>query len=483
MRIQLQERELTELFTQIYTPTLQDQYTSLFPYRYDPITGVGGSDGTGVSWITAQKYLTNEELTINWRNPNRFVGVTFGKNTSYALIDIDVDSQYHPHCQIIKVEDALAKVGIHQVNWYKSSSSEGWHGYIPFSKEISTWTVAVVLTQALTTAGFEIAKGQLELFPNTKSWNSKYNSHRLPLQSGFEFTKDELNWFLLDWEEAANLNDADLFESYSEEARSWFKSRKLSNNQFNNKSEFTAKGQKSTNWYNNLQATLKEGWTAKSQTNDILGDIAALHRVFTKASSVEELASMVIETATNLSGYQQFCNHQKEIVKRCTEWARCAWKKYRPLGSVNQKTYVKKTEEENKNLVKLKEIRAKIAEALVNLRKSEVKITYRLLAKEAGVSINSISKHKDLLTDDLVSKETAVINSSNLEAADSKEADKELSVIPHLIVKRYDTRFKVKITSIRLKIRVKRLEVIYASQLNKEVTVSPHLIVKRCNTE
>jgi len=478
MSIQLQERELTELFKQIYTPTLQDKFTELFPYRYDPIIGVGSLDGTRVSWITAQKYLTNEELIINWRNPNKFVGVTFGKNTKYALIDIDVDSQYHPHYQIIKVEDALTKVGINQVNWYKSSGSEGWHGYIPFNKEISTWTVAVVLTQALTTAGFEIAKGQLEIFPNTKSWNSKYNSHRLPLQAGFESNKDELNWFLLDWEEAANSNDADLFESYSEEARSWFKSRKLSNNQFNNKSGFTAKGQKSTNWYNNLQATLKEGWTAKSQTNDILGDIAALHRIFTKASSVEELASMVIETATTLPGYQQFCNHQKEIVKRCTEWARCAWKKYRPLGSLNQKTYVKKTEEENKNLIKLKEIRAKIAEALVNLKESGVKVTYRLLAKEAGVSINSISKHKDLLTLNGLTSVSPLEEAAVSECSEVEEPNKELTVSPHLIVKRYDTRFKVKTPSTRLKIRVKGLEVNYSTQLNKKDPVSYLFTIK-----
>ena len=483
MTITLLEREILEIFTQISPLSLENKFASLFPYRYDPIMGVGNSvDGTGVSWITAQKYLTDNELFLNWSHSNKFVGVTFGKTTKYALIDIDAGSQYDSHSQMMSIEAALSKVGINQVNWYKSSGSEGWHGYIPFNQVMGTWDVAVVLTQVLTTKGFTIDKGQLELFPNTKSWGSKYHSHRLPLQAGFEYSKEELCWFISDWEEAAVENDADLFNSYRDEARKWFKSYKgVPKN--TSKPPFAAKGEKSTLWYNNLQATLKEGWTATSQTNSIIGDIAALHRVFTKASSVEELALMIIETATTLPGYEQYCNHKHEIDKRCTEWSRCAWKKYRPIGSANQKVYVKKTEEENCNLTKLKEVRAKIADALVKIRESGFKVTYRLLASEANVSLSTINKHKDLLTHSNSSLDSSTVSSLD-GAADSHQAlavvegskvkeIKEPTCSPHLIEKRCE-HFKlsklVNLTNHKLKIKVKGLKIIYFSKLQVNST-------------
>lgn len=438
------EAEREEFLKEIFGNLTSDQreFASIFRYRFDCIQGKGCPEtGTGVKWFSPKRPLDDEDLFVNWRNPEEFVGVSFNKQTSYALLDVDAGSDYHPIPQLDRIEEALKSVGINKINWYHSSGSNGWHGYIPFDHTIPTWGVACVLAQALTESGFKIAKGQLEIFPNLKTWDSKYNSHRLPLQAGFEFAKEEIGYFLMDWKEAAVANNAESFFSKIEEAKAWVKNQKISKikeeAETNNASKNfipLKKGKDSINpnvksraaiWYENLQETIKTGWTADGQTNDILGDVAAYHRVFNpEVGSVEKLAKLVEQTAISLPGYNKYCDHTHHISKRAGDWAKSAWKKYRPFGSCTHKTYEKKSPEENKNLLKVEESKLKITTAIENLKSRGEKITQRAVAREAGISVNTVLKHKELLT--LTS-----------------EAPKEGNQIPILNSERYETTDQV----------------------------------------
>jgi hypothetical protein len=85
-----------------------------------------------------------------------------------------------------------------------------------------------------------------------------------------------------------------------------------------------------------------------------------------------------------------------------------------------------------------------------------------LLAKEAGVSLTTVTKHKDLLVDS--SNVSSLDKAAKVECPNVEAANQELSVLPHLIVKRCGTRFKV--TKPKLVIKVKGLKITYQATFN-----------------
>lgn len=371
---------------------LEQRFVELFPHRYSWIKGYGHLIyGTNVDWLHIRGRLYDDELVINWSSPDTFIGVGFGKYTKYILLDIDADSKYHWTAQRVQIEEAIEKVGVNQVNWYESSGSEGLHGYIPFSEEIHSFGAACLITKTLKEAGFEIKDGQLEVFPNLRSYNSQHKSHRLPLQSGFGCTLPE---FIEQWDEAAGENDAVLFNSLIQDAGNWVKQQKLIRIQ---------KGLETGNaadWFKHLEETIKLGWTGYSQTNEILGVIAIYHRVFnSECDSVNKLSELMLQTATNCPGFKEYCGHKSHIKQRCEDWAKSCWKKYyryvRGVGAA----YVKKSPEENKNNIKTLDSQQKIKQAVASLHSKGLGISIRSVAKEAGVSTKTVSKHKDLLLD------------------------------------------------------------------------------------
>lgn len=125
-------------------------------------------------WVTISSFpLNSETLYQRWKTPSDLVGVRFtggrdGK-TNYALIDIDIDSQYHPQqnpSSIQSITDALRLIGLYQHIKIRSSSSGGLHLYFPLPDCFNCYKLAIALQQTLEKHGFQIKAGQLEIFPN-----------------------------------------------------------------------------------------------------------------------------------------------------------------------------------------------------------------------------------------------------------------------------------------------------------------------------
>lgn len=79
----------------------------------------------------------------------------------------------------------LSAAGLSQSSLYRSSYSGGWHLYLFFDELISSADLRAQLFKLLTLNDFQVAKGQLEIFPHPGNHDSLGLGLRLPLQSGF----------------------------------------------------------------------------------------------------------------------------------------------------------------------------------------------------------------------------------------------------------------------------------------------------------
>lgn len=143
--------------------------------------------------------------------------------------------------------------------------------------------MAAAIEQCLKAQGFLVTKGQLEVFPNTKTFGVdrkvEYNGRRLPIQprSGSCLLDDDLNPisdrledFLEDWDRAAAGQDLDLLKEAIPHAR---EARK--HERYQRSLSPTAE-----TWKAELEGELAEGWTGHGQTNHLLKTIACHAIVF-----------------------------------------------------------------------------------------------------------------------------------------------------------------------------------------------------------
>jgi len=128
-------------------------------------------------------------------------------------------------------------------------------------------------------AGFKLAPGQLEVFPNCKAYvtsgeHSRYNGHRLPMQAGSYLLNADLQmlWgnqatFVQHWQFAQQRNSLDTkaLDRILKAAR---------------RRQFRVTG-KADKFLNDLNAEIEQGWTGPGQTNRLLGRIAM--RSYTKS--------------------------------------------------------------------------------------------------------------------------------------------------------------------------------------------------------
>ncbi|MBD2078475.1 hypothetical protein H6G01_00865, partial [Leptolyngbya sp. FACHB-17] len=224
--------------------------------------------------------------------------------------------------------------GICRTILIRSSWSEGLHLYIPLPHAVQTFGLAQAIKQCLEAQGLTIAPGQLEVFPNCKAYAipgtyTEYNAHRLPLQpnSGSCLLDDDYNpishdlgQFFQQWDIAAAGQDLSELTSAIAISRT--------NNRNRRKRHTTIV----EDWLQDLRAEIQEGWTGYGQTNHLLKTIAC-HGVVFEGLKGDALAQYVLETATNLPGYEEWCQHQHEIRMRSTVWARSAENYYWALGS------------------------------------------------------------------------------------------------------------------------------------------------------
>jgi hypothetical protein len=153
-----------------------------FGFIYKPLTGG--------SWLSADEkwQLTDTEIlkAIACAHPKFFIGARSGKASRFAVLDIDTDSEYHNLQQFKNISQVLRHAGIKKIVPYQSSDSGGWHLYIFFDQAVSSRDLHNQLNLVLKLNGFNVQKGQLEIFPNPgESSRSIGHGLRLPLQPGW----------------------------------------------------------------------------------------------------------------------------------------------------------------------------------------------------------------------------------------------------------------------------------------------------------
>jgi hypothetical protein len=317
--------EMTDL--EIYPGT--EEFLSLFPHRFDYIWS---NHGIQPQWRTESRHPLHNSLIDQAAN---LYGVRFGKDTRYAMIDIDSGSPYHPRTDPLAIDRmvaALEPLGIIAACKVSSSYSKGLHLYFPLAGDFPSWKIATAIDALLTAAGFQICKGWLEIFPNARtSPDQLYAAHRLPMQAGSYVLNEDYepighthDRFVSTWRWAEQRNT--VTERTLNHVLKFYKRRNYT---------ITARGAK---FLQDLDAEIERGWTGHGQTNVILGRIAMRGRCFghilegTDALTLRQLIKYIVRTAIALPGYTDWCKHQGELEKKAEHWARSAMAKYWPYG-------------------------------------------------------------------------------------------------------------------------------------------------------
>lgn len=299
---------------------------NLFPHRWDFIYTSHAKGMRKPNWKTESRHPLSDRLILQGAH---LYGVRFGADTSYAMIDIDAESPYHPRQDefaICRLMDALDPLGIHSHITITSSASGGLHIYLPFPEELPTWKVAEALDLTIRAAGFDIKGGTLELFPNLRTGDRLlYAAHRLPLQdpkscllnSDFQPIGTSSNLFVGQWHFAAAKNTIDLATLKLAIATHARRQTKLSTT--------------AHKFLCDLESEVGPGWTGPSQTNHLLGRIALLGYCFghilddlDRPLNGERLVDWCLEKARSLPGFRQHCRHQTTLPRRIREWVRSA---------------------------------------------------------------------------------------------------------------------------------------------------------------
>ena len=299
-----------------------------------------------VKWYTQRRYkLKPRVLYRDWLDAEKLVGVRPGHETAYALLDIDINSPYHPRQDagaIARIEAALETIGITRTIRIRSSWSEGLHLYMPLPELVKTFDLAVALKNCLEPQGFKLKLGHLECFPNVKAYGNviktEYLAHRLPLQPGsgsclldesFNPTSNKLGEFLPLWDIAAAGQDISTLRQALPLARK------------NRYKKVRSRLNKVDSWKRDLETVLAEGWSGSGQTNQLLKEFGCYGHVFLGYCG-EELVDFIHQQAITSPGYQQWCRHQREIRMRSRVWATAVEKYYWPMGTYGEAQKIQK---------------------------------------------------------------------------------------------------------------------------------------------
>ena len=233
------------------------------------------------------------------------LGKRFGKLTNYLMIDIDINSPFHPrNGGIEKILAAMEALGLCRYLLVRSSTSGGIHIYFPLAEPVSAWGIACAAHAALTAAGVTIAGGICELFPNKKAFNAEHNGHRLPLQDGSFLLDDDFNCisnskaaFLRQWQLcAAGQGTQQLAEGLLEKRTPIPKPVSVG-------------------------ALPPIAWTDKGQSNEVMrqlvnyGDAVMGHR------TIQALGDWIMAVAPRLPGFLQFASAESRDDVTRRNWA------------------------------------------------------------------------------------------------------------------------------------------------------------------
>jgi hypothetical protein len=385
--------------------TLEDDFLRLFPHRYDYIWAAHPLPSSKPDWQTETRHPLSDRLI---QQGSYLYGVRFGPKTTYAVLDIDAGSPYHPSKDaqaIDRLLTALEPLGFVSHLVVQSSHSGGLHLYFPFETAQVSWKLALAISSLLENAGFKLYPGHLEVFPNPRPYlvegqPSLYSAHRLPLQMGsylldrdYQPVTYSQSSFLRQWHYACNRNDVEtktVARILSHAKRCCFK---LSG--------------KADKFLNDLNAEIEFGWTGHGQTNRLLGRIAMRTYVFhhilhsTEPLTGDRLVQEIISIAKALPGYQDWCQHQHEIEDRAEEWARSVeTSRYFPYGSKQLKPQELERQPNPWNKQRLEETRQKIKDAIADLLNRSILPSNATQRFKTLITYNigggSLYKHRDL---------------------------------------------------------------------------------------
>jgi|GEM_PF-507258 len=373
-------------------------FTSFFPHGYKFIYATSSDANGKPNWLTERRYpITARRLYDDWQDPDMLIGVRFGTYTAYGMLDIDKNSPYHPHRNEDKfrgILQALEDIGLVRPLILQSSFSEGLHVYYPLPDQVSSFALACGIKACLNSHGYEIASGVLEIFPNTKAFDSEFNGHRLPLQKGsymlnddLQKSRSDLNHFVFVWQMCQDSQDIDLLKGAIAEAKANYQPTKQSR-----------KTDDMLKWRDDLEKEIAKGWTGKGQSNQLLYRIGKYARVFLGCADVEAIAKYISKTARATAGFLKFCGDIHRLEKKAKSIAEWCLKHHFPWGS-------KKTEQTNEVDMSKAERQAERIER-IRLAVSELKNTGAMpqtirgmaqaIAKTASVSIETLYDNKEL---------------------------------------------------------------------------------------
>jgi hypothetical protein len=368
---------------------------------------------TDESWLTSFRRLTDQEIFEWWLDPNALIGLGFDTKTRYFLIDIDNHSQYHNEDGLRRIRAALASMGIYKTILYRSSHSGGWHLLCPLPEAVNTFKLSQVISIKLAEHDLEIKGGQLEIFPNKKSFSKekykRFNRHRLPFQDGsylldaeFQPVTNDLEILLELMDQAAACVDCDRLSELLE------KYHLLDCYQYREKVPPIDNVVVSLKWFRHSKdvkrwreeslEAIKAGWLGHHQSNYLLGVIAEYGRVFLRIDDERELAAHVVKTAIACPGYFLYCRHQNEIEAWALRWAKCAMIHRYPIGTRSRKpkkvSNEKKglTNEEKTALAQLKLIEGVEDLSITNRLEKGVKAREKQLTHNLGISKSTLWK-------------------------------------------------------------------------------------------
>lgn len=312
-------------------PELTDKFLSLFPHRQDYLFAKHHQPGDSPEWRTESRHPLSDRLIIQGSS---LYGVRFGSETAYSLIDIDRGSPYHPardRMAIQKIMGLLEPLGI--CAWFATTSSYsgGIHLWLPLPEKIKSWKLATAIATLLENGGYPVRDGQLEVFPNIRDFDpikpNLFRGHRLPLQAGSYVIggANRGNW-------EPNSSSPELFCHYWDfcKAKNDVQPQQLEQILKAAKRKRWQVSGKANKFLNDLNAEIEPGWTGNGQTNRLLGRIAMRAYCFghillssTTFITGQALIDAIVDVATGLPGYADYCRHQHEIRQRAEEWADC----------------------------------------------------------------------------------------------------------------------------------------------------------------
>jgi hypothetical protein len=412
----------------------RQKFLSLFPRRDCFIWKTYDQE----RWQKATRPLLDAQILGLLSDEGRglFRGCYWSHKTRHAVLDIDAESRYHNVAELQKLQAFLSAVGLYAIS-YRSSDSGGWHLYLPFSEWVESDEVNQTLKTWLKSLGYEIASGQLEIFPSG-------NALRLPLQKGFawlnpdgsikvrreEIREDEaLASFLLDfeknsrnWQEAKRRIESQIQSAGSRAGAGVQEHEKVIS--LAGFEDFFQKGKIQETWDKGRDYWLN-GLTAKGQRHEAVlavghylwyGDVSGDVPAYPGRRNNETRARLI--EAWLEKKHNGFCRHinqeqWKEIqaqIWRAVFWRRSkGYEAYSPyplsdrllerLLAVYRETgklfEIDRMAEANNK--REEDARCRIALAVAEIEKDGVVLTKSEVARRAGACWKTVVRHSDLL--------------------------------------------------------------------------------------